>query len=119
MNAPTLRVVAIVALAHCAITSAQDKTTTTYFEQDVKESNSLRSKQAEELDGYIDELRKDKSRLQRLLPDNYSSPQDFEKSAERYRQAFCDSIGYSHAPSSACRRAHLRSRKGADPKPLC
>ena len=42
MNAPIFRVFAIVALAHCAITSAQDKTTTTYFEQDVKESNPLR-----------------------------------------------------------------------------
>ena len=29
-----------------------------------------------------------------MLPTDYSSPQAFEKSAQRYRQAFCDSVGY-------------------------
>ena len=32
--------------------------------------------------------------MQKLLPDDYSSPGAFAKSAERYRKAFSDSIGY-------------------------
>ena len=60
----------------------------------MKESNPLRSEQAKELDDYILALRNDNTRLQKLLPDDYASPQAFEKSAQRYRQAFCDSIGY-------------------------
>lgn len=82
-------------LACCAIVNAQDKpATTSYFEQEVKDSNPLRAEQAQELDNYILALKKDNSRLQKLLPADYSSPQAFEKSAQRYRQAFCDSIGY-------------------------
>ncbi len=79
----------------CAIVNAQDKpAATTYFEQDVKDSNPLRTEQAQELDEYILALKQDDARLRKLVPGDYSSPQAFEKSAQRYRQAFCDSIGY-------------------------
>jgi len=64
------------------------------FEQDVKDSNPLRTEQARELDDYILNLKKDPTRLRKLAPDDFSSPQAFEKSAQRYRQAFSDSIGY-------------------------
>ncbi|MBC7821118.1 MAG: dienelactone hydrolase family protein [Planctomycetaceae bacterium] len=78
-----------------ATVCTQDKPpATSYFEQDVKDSNPLRTEQAQELDNYILALKKDNSRLQKLLPADYSSPQAFEKSAQHYRQAFCDSIGY-------------------------
>ena len=78
------------------IANAQDKpaATTTYFEQDVKDSNPLRTEQAKELEDYILALKNDNTRLQKLVPNDYSSPQAFEKSAQRFRQAFCDSIGY-------------------------
>ena len=85
---------AVVILVCSTIAIAQEKTATPYFEQDVKESNPLRAEQAKDLDAYILALKKDDSRLKKLLPDDYSSPQAFAKSAERYRQAFCDSIGY-------------------------
>ena len=65
-----------------------------YFEQEVKESNPLRTEQAQELEDYILALKKDDSRLKKLLPNDYSSPAAFEKSAARYRAAFCESIGY-------------------------
>jgi dienelactone hydrolase len=65
-----------------------------YFDQDVKDSNPLRTEQAKEFDEYILALKKDDSRLRALVPNDFSSPEAFEKSARRYRQAFCDSIGY-------------------------
>ena len=89
-----LRLFAIVALVCCAVADAQDNAAATYFEQDKKASDPLRAEQAKELDEYILALKKDESRLRELLPDDYSSPQAFEKSAGRYRQAFCASIGY-------------------------
>lgn len=73
---------------------AQDKPASEYFEQDVKDSNPLRAQQAQELEDYIQTLKKDNSRLKSLLPSDFSSPEAFEKSAQRYRQAFCASIGY-------------------------
>lgn len=81
---------------------AQEKPAAPYFEQDVKDSNPLRSAQAKELNEYVLALKQDDSRLRKLLPNDYSSPQAFEASAARYRQAFCDSIGYpppGEAPS--------------------
>ncbi len=95
MIAQMIRISLTIALIPCAVINAQDKdVAATYFEQNVKESNLLRSEQAQELEQYILALKKNHSRLQALLPDDYSSPQAFEKSAQRYRQAFGDSIGY-------------------------
>lgn len=91
-----------ITLGKIVVVSAQEQPK--YFEQDVKDSNPLRTEQARELDEYILGLKKDESRLKKLLPDDYSSPAAFEKSAERYRQAFCDSIGYpppGEIPSAA------------------
>lgn len=83
---------AILGLQDTSVATAQDKPT--YFEQDVKDSNPLRTEQARELDDYILALKSDESRLKKLVPDDYTSPEAYEKSAERYRQAFCHSIGY-------------------------
>lgn len=77
-----------------SLVNAQDKPATEYFEQDVKDSNPLRTQQAQELDDYIQTLKKDTSRLKSLLPSDYSSPEAYEKSAQRYRTAFLNSIGY-------------------------
>lgn len=104
-----LPVLALV-LVFCAFASAQEKpnqgnhTAPAYFEQDIKASDPLRSEQAKELEDYIQALQRDNSRLEKLLPSDYSSPQAFEKSAQRYRQAFCESIGYpppGEAPHAA------------------
>ncbi|HTN76999.1 MAG TPA: hypothetical protein VL096_17190 [Pirellulaceae bacterium] len=96
-----------------SVALAQDKAVTTYFEQEVKESNPLRTQQAQELDDYILLLKKDNSRLTNLLPDDYSSPAAFEKSAQRYRQAFCDSIGYP-PPGEVPQQAATFTRIGED-----
>ncbi|MDB5353046.1 MAG: hypothetical protein JWN86_4293 [Planctomycetota bacterium] len=104
MISQAIRVSLTVTLICCTVSNAQDKPPATYFEQDVKESNPLRSEQARELDDYILAMKKDNTRLQALLPDDYSSPRAFEKSAGRYRKAFCDSIGYppqGEAPKDA------------------
>jgi dienelactone hydrolase len=73
---------------------AQEAQQPQYFEQDVKASHPLRTEQAKELDDYILALKQDDTRLKGLLPNDYSSPAAFAKSAERYRTAFCQSIGY-------------------------
>ncbi len=86
---------AVAALICCVSVFAQEKPATPiYFEQEVKDSNPLRTEQAKELDEYILALKQDNARLRKLVPNDYSSPQAFEKSAQLYRQAFCDSIGY-------------------------
>lgn len=88
-------VAAILCSVLCTVPSnAQEKPATEFFEQDVKDSNPLRAQQAKELEDYILTLKKDNSRLQSLLPKDYSSPEAYEKSAQRYRTAFCNSIGY-------------------------
>ncbi len=94
MIVPTSHVALVFAFLIAIVASGQDKPATTYFEQDVKESNPLRTQQAQELDDYILTLKKDNSRLKSLLPSDFSSPEAYEKSAQRYRQAFCNSIGY-------------------------
>ena len=71
---------------------SQDKSG--YFEQDVKDSNLLRTEQAQELDNYILAQKHETTRLKALVPSDYSSPEAFAKSAMRYRQAFNASIGY-------------------------
>lgn len=87
---------ALTTLLACGLAaSAEDKPAEpAYFEQEVKDSNPLRSEQAKELDDYVLALRKDTSRLRDLLAADYASAEAFEKSAQPYRQAFCESIGY-------------------------
>tara|TARA_B100000945_G_scaffold310601_1_gene302746 strand:+ start:577 stop:1674 length:1098 start_codon:yes stop_codon:yes gene_type:complete len=72
--------------------AAQEKTE--FFNRPVAESNPLRTEQARELDEYIKLIARDKTLLADVFEPDYSSPQAFQKSAEPYRQAFCDSIGY-------------------------
>ena len=95
------------------IAHAQDKPAATFFEQDVKDSNPLRAEQAKELDEYILALKPDDARLRKLVPDDFSSPTAFEKSAQRYRQAFCDSIGYP-PPGEVPQEAATFNRMGED-----
>ena len=86
----------ILTLMLCASGSAQEKPKAagSYFEQDVKDTNPLRIEQAQELEQYILALKNDNRRLLDLLPDDFRSSESFERSAEKYRQAFCRSIGY-------------------------
>lgn len=86
---------AVVLLAVSPFAVAADKPATSpYFEQDVAASNPLRAAQAKELDDYILALKADDSQLKTVFQPDYSSPAAFEKSAEPYRKAFCQSIGY-------------------------
>lgn len=64
------------------------------FNRPVAESNPLRTEQARELDEYIKLIAKDKSILESVFKPDYSSTAAFEKSAEPYRKAFSESIGY-------------------------
>ena len=73
---------------------AQDKSAAPqFYEDDVANSNPLRAEQARELDAYIVALKQDRTRLQKVLAADYSSPAAFEKSTQAYRQEFCASIG--------------------------
>ncbi|MEQ8856918.1 dienelactone hydrolase family protein [Gimesia sp.] len=65
-----------------------------YFNQNVADSNPLRNAQARELDAYIQKMAADQSRFKKLFQPDYSSADAFAKSAEAYRGAFCQSIGY-------------------------
>lgn len=95
MFSRSLSAAVVVALSCSPPLCAQEKPAPpTYFEQDVKDSNPLRAEQARELDEYIVALKQDSTRLSKLAPTDFSSPAAYEKSAERYRQAFAQSIGY-------------------------
>jgi dienelactone hydrolase len=86
----------VAALLPAAIGFGQVKPTTrsSYYEEKVADSNPLRAAQAKELDAYIVAMKSDASRLHALLNPDYASPAAFAKSVERYRAAFCESIGY-------------------------
>lgn len=73
---------------------AQPTTRPAYYQEKVAASNPLRTAQAKELDAYVVAMKSDESRLHALLNPDYSSPEAFAKSTERYRAAFCESIGY-------------------------
>ena len=95
MFARPILILTLIALGCCGATIAQEKpAVATYYEDDVAASNPLRTEQAKELDAYITAMKRDNSRLQKLLQPDYASPLAFEKSAEPLRNAFCDSIGY-------------------------
>lgn len=65
-----------------------------YFNQNVADTNPLRNEQARELDAYIQKMAADQSRFKKLFHPDYASPEAFAKSAEPYRAAFNESIGY-------------------------
>lgn len=74
---------------------AQDKSAVPkYFEDEVANSNPLRAEQARELDAYIIAQKQDRTRLEKTLAADYTSPAAFEKSTHGYRRAFAESIGY-------------------------
>lgn len=76
-----------------AQTSPKD-TPEEYFNQNVADSNPFRTEQARELDEYIKTIAADNSRFKKLFQPDFSSTDNFEKSAEPLRKAFCASIGY-------------------------
>jgi len=84
----------VVAISFAVLASAQDKPPSPYYEDDVAKSNPLRTEQAKELDAYIVAMKKDRGRFEKLFQPNFSSVDEFEKSAELYRRAFGASIGY-------------------------
>jgi len=65
-----------------------------YYEEKVADSDPLRVEQAQELEAYIDLMKKDGARLKTLLNPDYASTVAYEKSVEPYRKAFAGSIGY-------------------------
>jgi dienelactone hydrolase len=65
-----------------------------YFDQNVADSNPLRTEQANELDEYVKHLAADRTRFEALFQPDYSSTQAFEKSTESLRATLCQSIGY-------------------------
>lgn len=65
-----------------------------YFNQNVADSDPLRTEQARELNEYIKTIAADRSRFNNLFKPNYSSIEAFEKSVEPLRKAFNESIGY-------------------------
>jgi dienelactone hydrolase len=86
--------IAAICFTTSLVVFGQETSKPPFFEQDVKLSNPLRAEQAKELEDYIAALKNDNARIKALLPDDYSSPAAFGKSAERYRAAFCQSIAY-------------------------
>lgn len=75
-------------------TAQSDPAKPQYFNQNVADSNPLRTEQARELDEYIQTIAADRSRFKQLFQPDYSSTQAFERSAAPLRNAFCESIGY-------------------------
>lgn len=65
-----------------------------YFEQDIDDSNGLRVQQSDEIDHYITQQAASQWRFQHLFMPNYESEAAFTESAEAYRKAFAQSIGY-------------------------
>lgn len=91
----SLYVFALICIAAPALAVAQsDSEKPQYFNQNVKDSNPLRTEQARELDEYIKTIAADNSRFRQLFQPDYSSMKAFEKSANALRKAFSDSIGY-------------------------
>lgn len=78
------------ASAQPAATDSQN----TLFNQNVVDSNPLRTEQARELDQYVRTLAADTTRFNRLFVPDYSSATAFEKSTQPLRKEFCRSIGY-------------------------
>ncbi|MFP6763985.1 MAG: dienelactone hydrolase family protein [Planctomycetaceae bacterium] len=74
--------------------STSDNAQKLHFNQDVADSNPLRTEQARELDGYIKAIAADRTRFEKLLAPDISSTGAFENSIKPFRAAFCRSIGY-------------------------
>ena len=79
-----------------------------YFNQNVGDSNPLRTEQARELDQYARTLAADTTRFNRLFVPDYSSATAFEKSTQPLRKEFCRSIGYPPPGKRPDRQASLK-----------
>ena len=84
-----------------------------YFEAEVSASNSIRTEQVREMDGYIKSLKTDASSLNQLFTPNYASVKAYETSVKRLREAFKASIGYP-IPGEPSREAPVFTRIGED-----
>lgn len=99
MLSPRAASAAILALATALLTLSATRTQaqkqpSRYYEENVPDSNPIRTQQAKELDAYIRAVREDSKRLRSLFRPNYSSEKAYERSTRPLRQAFADSIGY-------------------------
>lgn len=74
--------------------SRAQKASSPYFEQNVADSNPIRTQQARELEAYIRAMKADESRLKDLFKPDYSSARAYERSTRALRAAFARSIGY-------------------------
>jgi dienelactone hydrolase len=81
---------AAVALGLLVPTGAQGP----YYEENVPDSNPIRSRQAQELDDYIKAQKADTSRLKALFKPDYQSERSYLASTRKLREAFAASIGY-------------------------
>lgn len=75
-------------------TTQAQQNPSSYYEENVSDSNPLRTEQVKELEAYIQALKQDKGRLESLFHPDYSSPEAFVASTRHLRQAFERSIGY-------------------------
>ncbi len=64
------------------------------FEQNVSDSDHLRTEQARELDQYVLSLKTSKARLDGLFHPDFTSKTRYEASIKSFRARFADSIGY-------------------------
>lgn len=64
------------------------------YEDEVHNSNPLRTEQAREFDTYINGLKSSPALLASVFTPDYASSKAYVKSTEKLRQAFADSIGY-------------------------
>jgi dienelactone hydrolase len=104
----------LLVLGWCLVATGQDKPAVpSFYEEEVKASNPLRTEQAKELDAYIVAMKRDDSRLRTLFQPDCRSSAAFEKSVQPLRQAFCDSIGYP-PPGEAPKEAATFDKIGED-----
>jgi dienelactone hydrolase len=65
-----------------------------FYEENVPDSNPIRSEQARELDGYLKRLKSDDTRLREVFRPDYSSIRAFQSSTRRLRETYAASMGY-------------------------
>ncbi len=94
----------LITLLFGTFTLAEGQGTPPYYEENIADSNPIRTEQVRELETYIQSLKQDKVRLDRLFQPDYSSPEAYTSSTRKLRQAFEKSIGYpplGNAPKEA------------------
>jgi dienelactone hydrolase len=84
-----------------------------YYEEDVSASDPLRAEQAHEMDGYVQRMKADSSRLDSLFRPDFGSPSAYQASTVRLRRRFAEIIGYP-PPGNRAAEAPSFTRIGAD-----